>query len=316
MGGFFHPLWLAGLLLVPVLLLWYRRAVRQRRRAALAFSRVAALREAAAGARTPLRPVVLLALPLLAVSFVFIGLAGPHIPLEQAAEGVSVVLVMDVSGSMQATDYAPTRLDAAKSAAEVLLKSLREDDYAGIITFESGARSTAYLSPDRDRVIGSLRAIEPRTGSTALGDGLLLGIDMADAIPGRRKVVVLLSDGVANAGTVTPDEAASFAQERGIQVFTVGIGSDAPVITGYDAFGTPEYAELDEKTLQRIAAETGGTYYRSVNETTLRSIYESIAGEIPREPQETDIGVIFFIGALVAILVEFYLRYGRGRILP
>lgn len=316
MAGFFHPLWLTGLLLVPVLFLWYRRAVRQRRHAALAFSRVAAIREAAGQARTPRRPIVLLACPLLALSLIFIGLAGPHIPLDQAEEGVSVVLVMDVSGSMQATDYAPTRLDAAKSAAKALLEGLREEDYAGVVTFEAGARSAAYLSPDRERVIRDLYAIAPRTGSTALGDGLLLGIDMADAIPGRRKVVVLLSDGVANAGSVSPDEAAAVAQERGIQVHTVGIGSDRPVITGYDAFGTPEYAELDETTLQRIAAETGGDYYRSVNETTLVTIYEGIAGEIPREPQETDIGYVLYLGAIGVIIAEFFLRYGRGRILP
>ncbi len=147
---------------------------------------------------------------------------------------------------MSATDYPPTRLDAAKTAAASLMRDLATEDYAGIVVFEAGATSAAYLSPDKDRVIRKLDSVPARTGQTALGDGLLLGIDMAESIPNRKNVVILLSDGVNNAGVVTPDEAMKVARDRSIQVFTVGLGSAEPVITGYDPLGAPQYATLDE----------------------------------------------------------------------
>ena len=118
------------------------------------------------------RPRTLLLLILASIGCIIIGLAGPHLPLEQTKEGVNVILVLDVSGSMQANDYQPTRLESAKRSAEILLKSLEAKDYAGIITFESGATSAAYLSPDKDRVIKKLQGIEPKEGATAIGDGL------------------------------------------------------------------------------------------------------------------------------------------------
>jgi Ca-activated chloride channel family protein len=115
MAGFAEPAWLIGLAAIPVLCLFYRRAVRERSYASLTFSRVAV----AAAARGPdrlRRPHILFALALLALTLVLIGLADPHVPLERTEEGVSVVLVMDISGSMQATDFNPTRLEAALPA--------------------------------------------------------------------------------------------------------------------------------------------------------------------------------------------------------
>lgn len=316
MAGFYEPLWLAGLIVVPAAaLLWYY-SLRKRKLAALAFSRVSAARSALGGGAGPRRPLWLFAISMAVLALLFLGLADPHIPLEQTREGVNVVLVIDDSGSMQATDYQPSRLGAAKDAAVLLVKKLDPKDYAGAVLFESGATTAAYISPDKDRVAEKIRAVSPKTGQTALGDGLALGIDMAQSIPNRKKVVILLSDGVSNAGVVTPEEAAAFAKDAGIQVFTVGLGSEQPVVIGYDWLGTPQYAELDEATLQAIAAGTGGKYFRSVDETTLSQIYGSLSQEIRREKEDTSVKDIFIAAAIVLLCAGLYLRYGRGRILP
>jgi Ca-activated chloride channel homolog len=315
MTGFYHPEWLILLAVLPILYYYYIYETKRKKQAAMSFSHIGFLKTAISGESQSTRPRTLLILLLLALGCIIIGLADPHIPLEQTKEGVNVVLVLDVSGSMQATDYQPNRLESSKRSAEILLKSLDPKDYAGIVTFESGATTAAYISPDKDRVIKKLNAIEPKEGATAIGDGLALGIDMAESIPNKKNVVILLSDGVNNAGLITPDQAAGFAKDRNIQVFTIGMGSQTPFVMGYDYFGNPQYATLDEETLQSIAEKTGGTYYRSVNDQTLSDIYHKLSNQITRETEDTSIKDWFFIIALILIISEIGLRYGRRRII-
>ena len=88
------------------------------------------------------------------------------------------------------------------------------------------------------------------------------------------------------------------------------------MIIGTDPYGNPEYADLDEETLRAIAEETGGRYFTSVDETTLSGIYRNLSGEIVSEPEETGIGSLFILASIVLIMAEFWLRYGKGRILP
>jgi Ca-activated chloride channel family protein len=314
--GFYSPFWLLGLLLLPVLWLFWKRSVSRRKMAAIEFSNISALKSAGSDERGRRRVLLLSVVPLLALGCLFIALAGPHLPLGTERAGTNVVLVIDDSGSMQATDYAPTRLEAAKSAAATLIDQLPGEDRVGVVVFESGASTAAYLSPDKTHVIQRLESIGPKTGQTALGDGLTLAVEMVGSIPSAKQVVILLSDGVSNAGVVKPLTAASFAKERGIQVYTIGLGSDGPVSLGTDAFGNPEYADLDEGTLRTIAEETGGRYFTSVDETTLSGIYRNLSGEIVSEPEETGIGSIFILASVALIVGEFWLRYGRGRIIP
>jgi Ca-activated chloride channel family protein len=184
-----------------------------------------------------------------------------------------------------------------------------------VVVFESGATTAAYLSPDKDKVIDKLQDITAKEGATAIGDGLSLGIDMASSIPNKKKVVILLSDGVNNAGYISPDEAIQFAKANDIQVYTIGMGSTGQVLLGYDWFGNPQYAELDEATLQSIAEETGGKYFKSVDDDTLDEIYKNIGENISRETEETNIKGWFFFAAFVTSLVQLYYRYGKGRIL-
>jgi Ca-activated chloride channel family protein len=236
------------------------------------------------------------------------------LPLKTLQEGVNVVLIIDDSGSMTANDYQPTRLEAAKKSAEILINTLEEKDNVGIVLFESGATTAAYLTPFKDKAIKKLHGIQQRQGRTAIGDGLTMGIDMAISIPNKKKVAILLSDGVNNAGVVTPDEAIAFAKENKIQVYSVGMGSVEPVVLGYDFFGNPQYAELDEKTLMKIADETGGKYYKSVNDKTLAEVYENIGKDIEREWEKKSIKDYFFALALVMLLINIYIIYGKWRI--
>lgn len=315
MTGFYEPGWLLGLLVVPVLAGVYLWITRKKKQEAMAFSHLAFVKSALGDKRKSKRVHILFVIALAVIALLVVGLADPHIPLEQAKEGVNVVLVIDDSGSMQATDYQPSRIEAAKTAADLLIRNLDVKDYAGVVIFESGATTAAYLSPDKDRVREKLAGVTPRSGQTAIGDGLALAIDMAQSIPNKKNVVILLSDGVNNAGVISPDEAVRYANAANIQVFTVGMGSNQPVVLGYDWLGNPQYAQLDEATLQAIAEKTGGKYFKSVDDRTLNEIYGSLNREITREKEETSIRNIFFAGALVLLCIEFYLRYGRGRVI-
>jgi len=314
-AGFSEPTWLLGLLIVPVLAGLYIWVTGRKKREAIAFSSLAFAKSVLGDKKKSRRTHLAFGIALAIISLLIIGLADPHIPLEQTKEGVNVVLVLDDSGSMQATDYSPTRLESAKSAADLLIRDLNAEDYVGIVVFESGATTAAYLSPDKDRVREKLSSISARSGQTAIGDGLALAIDMAESIPNKKSVILLLSDGVNNAGVVTPEEAIMFARVAKIQVFTIGLGSLQPVITGYDWLGNPQYAELDEATLQAIAEKTGGKYFKSVDDRTLTEIYANLNQEIVREKEETSIKDFFILGALALLCLEIYLRYGRGRIL-
>ncbi|MDD1687583.1 VWA domain-containing protein [Methanoregula sp.] len=315
MPGFYDPVWLIGLLAIPVLAAVYFLVTRKKKTEAIRFSRLAFVKSALGDVKKSRRTHLLFGIALVAIALLVIGLADPHIPLEQTKEGVNVVMVIDDSGSMQATDYQPSRIEAAKTAADTLIKSLDAKDNAGVVLFESGATTAAYLSPDKDRVREKLAAVSPKSGQTAIGDGLALAIDMAKSIPNRKNVVILLSDGVNNAGVITPDEAIAFAKSSGIQVYTVGLGSSQPVVLGYDWMGNPQYAQLDESTLQSIASQTGGKYFKSVDGQTLNEIYGSLNQQITREKEETSIKNVFIFGALILLCLELWLRYGRGRII-
>lgn len=315
MTGFGSPWVLVFLVTIPIFYYVYRNIIEKKKNEAIKFSNLGFIKSALGDKKKIKRNDMLFYLSLLALALMIIGFSNPHIPLQQEKEGVNVVLVIDVSGSMQATDYQPTRLGSAKRSAEILVKSLEQKDHAGIVVFESGATTAAYLSPYKDKVIDKLQSIAPKEGKTAIGDGLGLGIDMAASIPNKKKVVILLSDGVNNAGVISPAEAVSFARLNDIQVYAVGMGSNEKVILGYDWFGRALYAELDEATLQSIAKETGGKYFKSVDDNTLDLIYKNIGEDIEREKEETNIKDWFFFAALIVFLVQLYKRYGGGRII-
>jgi Ca-activated chloride channel family protein len=306
---------LIALLILPGLYFLYRKVISKKKKEAIKFSNLEFIKSAEANKRKSHRDLWLLFISLAAIGSMIVGFANPHIPLEQSKEGVNVVLVIDVSGSMQATDYKPDRLEAAKNSAKILVESLQPKDNAGVVIFGTGATTAAYLSPNKDKVLEKLSTIASTNGETAIGDGLSLGIDMATSIQNQKKVVILLSDGVSNAGVIPTSEAISFAKSNNIQVYTVGLGTKGKTLLGYDFFGNPQYAELDENTLKSIADKTSGKYFKSVDPKTLNEIYKNIGSDIKREKEETNIKDWFFIAALGFFFLQFYLRYGRGRII-
>ena len=315
MTAFDNPFILIFLLVIPGLFYLYNKILTKKKKAAIQFSNLAYIKSAIGDKKKTKRDSLLFYISIAVIGLMIIGFADPHIPLEQTKEGVNVVLVIDVSGSMQAKDYPPNRLEAAKSSAEILLQSLQPKDNVGIVTFETGATTAAYLSPYKDKVIEKLRDILPREGNTAIGDGLSLGIDMATSVPNKQKVVILLSDGVNNAGVITPKEAIAFAKSHDIQVYTIGLGSDKKVVLGYDFFGRAQYAELDEATLKAIAENTGGKYFKSIDSQTLENIYKNISKDIKREKEDTSIKDWFFVASLGLFFTQIYMRYGKGRII-
>ncbi|MFQ5782471.1 MAG: VWA domain-containing protein [Nitrosopumilus sp.] len=315
MAAFDNPFILIFLLAIPVLFYLYNKILTKKKKAAIQFSNLSYIKSAIGDKKKTKRDSLLFYISITVIALMIIGFADPHIPLEQTKEGVNVVLVIDVSGSMQAEDYPPNRLESAKSSAEILLQSLQPKDNAGIVTFETGATTAAYLSPYKDKVIEKLRDILPREGKTAIGDGLSLGIDMVISVPNKQKVVILLSDGVNNAGVITPMEAIAFAKSNDIQVYTIGLGSEKKVVLGYDFFGRAQYAELDETTLKVIAENTGGKYFKSIDSQTLENIYKNISKDIKREKEDTSIKDWFFAASLGLFFAQIYMRYGKGRII-
>jgi Ca-activated chloride channel homolog len=312
---FLNPIWLLLLILIPILYYFYLKSSKKRKRAAIKFSNIGLIKVAQKNKKLNWRKNIIFYLTLIAVAFLIIGLSNPHIPLKKTREGVNIVLVLDVSGSMKANDYKPTRIEAAKKSAKVLIENLNSNDNVGIVIFESGATTAAYLSPFKDKVIDKLAAIKAKEGKTAIGDGLSLGVDMATSVSNKKKVIVLLSDGVSNAGVISPGDSIEFAKLNKIQVNTIGMGTTGQTVLGHDMFGRPVYAELDEKTLQKIAKETGGKYYKSIDTQTLDEIYERISEDIKREKENTSIKNWFIVAAILILIGELYIRYGKYRII-
>ena len=316
MPGFYEPLWLCGLVLIPVLAGMYWYVLRKKRQDAMAFSRVAFVKSAMGDTKGSRRQLVLFVLALAAIGLLFIGLADPHIPLTQTKAGMNVILVIDDSGSMQATDYPPSRIEAAKSDAEMLVGNLSPEDAAGVIVFQDGATTAAYLSQDKEYVQDKIANISSSSGATAIGDGLALAIDMAQSAPDRKSVVILLSDGVNNAGIITPEEATALAKSDNIPIDTIALGTSTPTLLDYDWAGSPDYADLNETALETIADQTGGRYFKSVNAEALSEAYGNLIPQNEPRPEETSIKDWFILGALALLCTDLWLRYGRGRIIP
>ena len=304
---------LLALFVLPGFYFLYRFYTKTKKSNSLKFSNLELVKKSASS-QSQFRKHLPFILILIAVSLIIIGLADPRIPLENIKEGVNVVLVLDGSGSMAATDYPPSRLESAKNAAEVLINNLEPNDHTGIILFESGATTVSYLTPFKEKTIDDLHAIRQRDGATAIGDGLVLGVDMANSIPNKKKVVILLSDGDHNAGVVTPNEAVQYAIQKKIQIHTIGMGSEEPVLLGTNIYGNPLYAELNETELIAIATAANGKYYKSVDTNSLNEIFEDISDEIDRELEQVSIKDWFFIATVVVLAANIYIIYGKYRI--
>jgi len=283
---FAHPWFLLLLLLLPVAA-WWR--ARQGKPAALLYSSVQLVNSVANINRSGATRV-LAALRWLALALFIVGLARPQLVESETAvkaSGIDIVVAIDLSGSMEAEDFELNRkrVNRLVIAKDVLKKFVerRPGDRIGLVAFAGKAYVAAPLTLDHDFLQMNIERLELHTieDGTAIGSGLSASVNRLRDLKSKSKIVILMTDGVNNAGKVPPLTAAEAAQALGIKVYTIGVGTrgTAPMPTR-DVFGRKAYAQvevdIDEKTLTAVAEKTGAEYYRADNTDTLRKIYDRI----------------------------------------
>jgi Ca-activated chloride channel family protein len=308
---FEEPVRLVFLSLIPLLILLYFYALRKKKVAAIKFGDFDTLKKAAAGP-LPYKNYLSVALKSLVIASLIIALAGPHVETEIETSSSDVVLAIDVSGSMRATDFSPNRLEAAKSAARLFLRELKKGDRIGIVAFSGASYIISPISEDFNEVSNSITSIDiGAEDGTAIGDGIITSVSLLGGSTGRKKIVVLLSDGENNRG-ISPRDAAQFAKNSGVILYTIGIGSKE----GSFIPGTLQIVGLDEELLQGIAQVTGGEYSKAASVEALRRIYSDIAKKITFEKGTQDISNYFLYAAALLLLTEFVLMSTKYRTLP
>ncbi|WP_201978262.1 VWA domain-containing protein [Hymenobacter rubidus] len=273
-----HPRLLLLLAAVPLLFFLRRLLARRRARVEVAFAPGPAQRNWTAVLR--FLPDVVLGLGL---SFIVVALARPQRTderVEQSGRGIDIVLALDVSGSMEIEDLRPNRLAAARRLAADFLGS-RVGDRLALVAFAGDAYSLAPLTTDYDLLREDLAGLRvgmiPNDG-TAIGTALGVATNRLRESTARSRIVILLSDGENNAGSLDPQLAAQLAHAFGIRIYTIGLGKDGFVPYGHDDEGHPRYVEtrLDETTMRQLAAAADGQFFRATDAGALREVFTQI----------------------------------------
>jgi Ca-activated chloride channel family protein len=325
--------------LIPLLIGVYIWMLRKRRRLALRFSSLSLVREALPQ-QSRLRQHLPFAFFLLALTLLVITLARPAAIVTLPADQITIILTMDVSGSMRFRDVQPSRLAAAEAAAIDFIKKQKAGTSIGLVAFSGFAELIIPPTTDLDAVQFAIESLT--TGrSTAIGNGILEAIDAiaeidesvapsvregsADAMPPpvargvyMPDMIVLLTDGVSNAG-VQPLEAAQQAADRGVRIYTIGFGTEAGPGPGQygGAFGGGNSGDpfgggqpparfrrgIDETTLKEVAEMTGGKYYAAASASELQEVFRSLPTHLITRHGTEEISVFFAAGgALLAAL--------------
>jgi Ca-activated chloride channel family protein len=235
-----------------------------------------------------LRPF-LYVLKLLALGFIIIALARPRNTQKSSytdnTSGIDIVIATDVSGSMLATDFKPNRLEAIKEVAHTFIQK-RVNDRIGLVVYAGESYTRTPVTSDKAMLLNSLKEVQ--YNGMVLQDGTAIGIGLATAInrlkdsKTKSKIIILLTDGVNNVGSLDPISAAEIAKEYGIKVYTVGVGTNGmanfPVAkdTNGNIVFQPQKVEIDEKLMQEIATTTNGKYFRATDNKKLEAIYDEI----------------------------------------
>jgi Ca-activated chloride channel homolog len=225
-------------------------------------------------------------------------------------EGVNVVLVIDSSGSMLAQDFKPNRIESAKKSAIKFIEELETKDNVGVVSFSDSTRIVSFLTNDKKKVIDKINSIKSR-GGTAIGDGLAMGIDMVISILNKKKLVIFLSDGKQTTGQISINDAILYGNSENVVVYTIGVGSNENVVLGYDWYGRPQYAELDESSLKMIAENTNGEYFRATDSISLNEIYKKLPEKIKKEKELQSISIWFVWLSISLIFSSFMLKYSK-----
>jgi Ca-activated chloride channel family protein len=309
---FQQPIALIALVAIPVLAALYWLAQRRRDAYAVRFTNLALLGQVAP--RGPgIRRHIPSALFLLALTGLAFSFARPQATINVPGDRSNVMLVIDVSGSMQATDVQPTRLIAARTAAESLMNSLPPNASIGLVAFNSTAFVIAPLGSDHDTIRAGLDSLRAR-GGTAIGDGVNLALDQMGAPESGSwtqhppSMIVLLTDGVSNAGTAPLDASARAADDH-VSVNTIGVGSQGGtvIVQGQDVGG------VDQQTLQTMAQQTGGKFFFATQADQLQQIYSSLGAQFGWKHEHVDLTVPFAIAGALVLLASagFSLRWFR-----
>lgn len=283
---FLQPEWFWALSALPLVLLWRGRRGPV---AALEYSDVSLAKDVARRTRSRIGGLVWM-LPILAAVLMIAGLARPqrtHSRTEVTVNGIDIVLGLDVSGSMQALDFSvdnhrTNRIAVVKAVVSQFIEE-RPNDRIGLIAFAASPYIVSPLTLDHDWLLQNLERVNVGIGDdgTAIGSAIAAAVNHLRTTAAKSKVVILLTDGVNNSGKISPLAAAEAARALGVKVYTIGVGvrGKAPIPVRDDAGKVHVImanVDVDEKTLQAVARETGGLFYRATDTDSLQKIYAQI----------------------------------------
>ncbi len=318
---FHNPDYLFLLILIPVLVAWYIWKL-TKQHATLQISSTAAFSGISPTFRIWFRHS-LVVFRLLALSLLIIVLARPQISnswKNVSTKGIDIILDMDISGSMLAQDFKPNRLEAAKEVAIQFING-RPNDRIGLVVFSGESFTQCPLTTDHASVINLMKDIKSGMieDGTAIGEGLANGIRRLKDSSAKSKVIILLTDGVNNMGSIDPNTAAEIAKAFNIRVYTIGVGSMGmapyPVQTPFGMQYQQMKVEIDEALLRKIADETGGKYFRATNKEKLEDIYKEIDKlekskiKVKEYRKKNDEYLWWGIAAILLLILESVLRY-------
>jgi Ca-activated chloride channel family protein len=313
------PLFLLVLLLIPAGWLAIRAARKRRGRHAIRMPAVATLR-AVVAAQPSYRRWLPAALLGATVVLMAIALSRPEVTVSKPVERATVMLVTDASGSMNATDVQPTRIDAARGAAKRFLDGVPAQTRVGLVGYSSSPSTVQEPTTDRTVVRSALDGLQAN-GGTATGDALSVAVDAVEAEGDPAKdagdkppgAILLLSDGASDPATTDPLEVAQRAKEAGIPIYTVALGTaDGTVPNG---LGGTQPVPPDPETMRQIAQISGGQSFNVDDADRLDDIYQQVGARVATEAEQREITAAFAAGALVLLVVGvgLGLRW-RGRV--
>ena len=274
-------LWL--LMLVPILVLWYVLK-NKKQTAQLSVSNIGGFKTTSIWTSVK---HLLFGLRIIAIILVICALARPQTvdvsSKTKTTRGVDIVMAIDVSASMLAKDLKPNRLEALKNVAADFIKG-RPNDRIGLVEYAGESYTKTPITSDKSIVLQSLKNIKYNsiiTGGTAIGMGLATAVNRIKDSRAKSKIIILLTDGVNNAGFIDPQTASELALEYGIKTYTIGLGTNGMALSpvalnnGVFQYGRIQ-VEIDEELLKEIALVTGGKYFRATNNRKLKEIYKEI----------------------------------------
>lgn len=340
-------LWL--LLVLPLLVLLYLWLLRRRKAAAVPYPGLALVRQALGpghGWRRHVPPLLF----LLGLAALLVAAARPLAVLQLPSQQQTIILAMDVSGSMRATDVQPDRLTAAQNAAKAFIKDLPRHVRVGVVAFAGTAQLAQLPTQSHEDLLKAIDSFQLQRG-TATGNGIMMalatlfpdaGIDIA-ALGGRQSMrvrpidevgradpakkpltpvapgsyrsaaIIMLTDGQRTTG-VDPLEAAQWAADRGVRVYTVGVGTVQGELIGFE--GWSMRVRLDEDTLKAVALRTNAEYFHAATAQDLRKVYETLSSRLTVEKKETEVSALLALaGAALMLLAAGLSVWWFGRVL-